>query len=281
MNENALNQSVNPAIFRVISERNNLLNIRGVAEPEVVVSILGNSERRRQVRVDKDGIWEAEIDVSNDAVLGVSLAMFLDDNQRVNGDELLLRIMPPSKETEISEAPPFIGSSAQQPLILLTAPGGPSRVILTPFGRLPNHLGLTLGPIEYDDLGGVIFSGFSSRVGRVRVFGDGELIGESRVSPNGRWFLIAGETLPATPYKLRVELQESDGTLSEISIDFQRLSPNLDSEISPYVVFDDDVWHVRRNLVGGGVQYTAIFSPDAVNANVVKAEGGEEDSELE
>ncbi|MEP6342913.1 MAG: hypothetical protein ABJ275_06310 [Maricaulaceae bacterium] len=266
---NALNQSVSPAIFRIISERNNLLNVRGIAEAGVVLSILGNNERLQQIRVDDDGVWEAEIDVSNDPVLGLSLTMFLEGSQRVNGDELLLRIMPPNKTPDTSLNEPI---ESQSPLILLTAPGGPSRVILTPFGRLPSNQALTLGPIEYDDLGGVIFSGFATRVGRVRVFGDGELIGESRVSADGRWFLIAGETLPLTPYKIRVELQEPDGNLSDIRVGFQRLPPNRKSDVSPYVLFSEDVWHVRRNLVGGGVQYTAIFSPDAVNTETTAEE---------
>lgn len=268
LDEDALNQSVSPAIFRVVSERENLLSIRGVAEPGVVLSILGNGIRRRQVRVDDDGIWETEIDVSNDPVLGLSLTMFLGGDLRVNGDELLLRIMPPEDDEVVDETLPPVAPIARPPLILLTAPGGPSRVILTPFNRLPSYEALTLGAIEYDDLGGVIFSGFSSRVGRVRVFGDGELIGESRVSPNGRWFLIAGETLPVTPYKIRVELQEPDGMLSDMNIDFQRLPPNRNADVSPYVVFNDDVWHVRRNLVGGGAQYTAIFSPEAVKSDL-------------
>ena len=259
---NALNQSISPAIFRDISEQNNLLKVRGIAEAGVVLSILGNGVRRRQIRVDDDGIWEAEIDVSNDPVLGLSLSMFLEGSQRVNGDELLLRIMPPNEASDTSQNASI---ESQPPLILLTAPGGPPLVFSTPFGHLPSNQALTLSPIEYDDRGGVIISGFATRVGRVRLFGDGELIGESRISTDGRWFLIAGETLPLTPYKLRVELQEPDGALSDISVGFQRLPPNQKPEVSPYVVFSEDVWHVRRNLVGGGVQYTAIFSPDAVN----------------
>lgn len=264
------NQSVRPAIFRSVTERDEQLLLRGTAEPDVVVSIIGNGERRRQVRADKDGIWTAEIDVFTDDMLVLSLTTFLEDGGQINGDELLLRIVQPQSETSLDEdrLPENIGSS----LILLTASGGPSRVIQTPFGRLPSVDALTLGPIEYDDLGGVIFSGFSSRVGRVRIFGNGELFGESRVGANGRWYLIAGETLPIGAYNIRVQLQESDGTETNIQVQLDRISPQESPNISPFVVFKDDVWHVRRTLSGGGEQYTAILSQESLITDEVQLE---------
>lgn len=273
------NRSVRPAIFRSVTERDNLLVLRGTAEPDVVVSILGNGERRRQVRADGDGIWDAEIDVSIDRVLALSLTTFLGENIQINGDEMLLRIVPPAVDTDADEASrqPQAGGDLlplglSRPLILLTAPGGPSRVIQTPFGFLPSREALTLNAVEYDDLGGVIFSGFSSRAGRVRIFGNSELIGESRVGTNGRWFLIAAETLPVTDYNLRVQLQEPDGVEENIEINLRRLRPGQNADVSPYVVFNDTVWHIRRNLAGGGVQYTAILSPESVVPTAVTEE---------
>ena len=264
-----LNQSVHPAIFRSIIERDNLLILRGTAQPNVVVSILGNNERRGQVRANEDGIWDAEIDISEDQILSLSLTSFLDENVRVNGDELLLRIAHPASENEdVADASADNNSSAligtSQPLILLTAPGGPSRVIQTPFRQLPSRNALTLEAVEYDDLGGVIFSGFSSRAGRVRIYGDGELIGESGVGSNGRWYFIAAETLPESNYNLRVQLQEDNGLETNIEVNLRRLSPRQNIDSNPFVAFNDTVWHVRRALHGGGVQYTAILSPDSI-----------------
>lgn len=259
------NQSVRPAIFRSVTERGGQILLRGTAQPEVVVSILGNGERRQQIRADKDGIWSAEIDVSNDPSLIISLTSFLDETSQVNGDELLLRITNPRdavSDEASDEGEEVLDNTA--PLILLTAPGGPSRVIRTPFGSLPSQGPLTLGPIEYDDLGGVIFSGFATQVGRLRIFGDEELIGETRVGANGRWYLIAAETLPLDPYALRVQLQETNGTETNINVNFKRIAPEDRSELSPYVVYDDAVWHIRRDLSGGGVQYTAVMSQGSI-----------------
>ena len=260
------NQSVRPAIFRSITERDGQLLLRGTAQPNVVVSILGNGERRQQIRADKDGIWIAEVEVADEARLVLSLTSFLDENSPVNGDELLLRISEPmdgdldnSLNEDAGEA-----DTLEAPLILLTAPGGPSRVIRTPFGSLPRQGPLTLGPIEYDDLGGVIFSGFATQIGRLRIFGDDELIGETREGANGRWYLIAAETLPVQTYGLRVQLQENDGTETNINVNFKRVPPKENQDASPYVVYDDAVWHVRRDLSGGGVQYTAIMSQGSI-----------------
>ncbi len=267
------NRSVKLPIFRTVSEQDNILFLRGISEPDSVVSILANGRRRRQVRANSDGIWDAEINVSADQVLGLSLISFLTEDISFNGDELLIRAVPPKAEFKSEPGLEVDGdnitSNNAAGLILLTAPGGPSRVIQTPFGRLPSRDALTLGGIEYDNLGGVIFSGFASRSGRVRIFGNNVLIGESRVSSDGRWFLIAGDTLPAKEYKLRVQLQETDGRKTNISVDIQRLAANENADQSPYVVFNDTVWHVRRNLTGGGVQYTAIFSPDGLIEDIV------------
>jgi len=264
------NQSVQPPIFRTVSEQGNILFLRGTSEPDAVVSILGNSERRRQIRANEDGIWEAEIDVSADGVLALSLTSFLTEDVSFYGDELLIRAIaekpePILDDTIISEINSDDLIPAVEPaLVLLTAPGGPSRIIQTPFGSLPSRGALTLGAIEYDDLGGVIFSGFSSQSGRVRIYGDDELIGESRVGSNGRWYLIAAETLPLSDYNLRAQLQEASGAETNINVKIRRISPGQNADISPYVVFNDEVWHVRRNLTGGGVQYTAILSPKSL-----------------
>jgi len=264
------NRSVKAPIFRTILEQENVLFLRGTSEANAVVSILGNGERRRQTRADKDGIWEAEIDMTADNILAISLASFLSEDLSFYGDELLIRALPdtsfPLDDEEISGEldGDDIVSNRPPALVLLTAPGGPSRVIQTPFSRLPTQGALTLGAIEYDDLGGVIFSGFASRAGRVRIFGDNELIGESRVGSNGRWYLIAAETLPLGPYNLKAQLQEADGRETNLEVNIQRLPPRQNADQSPYVVFNDNVWHVRRDLKGGGVQYTAILSPDSL-----------------
>jgi len=264
------NRSVKAPIFRTILEQDSVLFLRGTSEADAVVSILGNGERRRQIRADKDGIWEAEIDTSANNVLALSLASFLSEDIAFYGDELLIRVAPdtgsPLDNDEFSaELDGDNNSLDRSPsLVLLTAPGGPSRVIQTPFGRLPTQGALTLGAIEYDDLGGVIFSGFASRAGRVRIFGDNELIGESRVGSNGRWYLIAAETLPLGPYNLKAQLQEADGRETNIEVNIQRLPPGQNADQSPYVVFNDNVWHVRRDLKGGGVQYTVILSPESL-----------------
>lgn len=264
------NQSVKPPVFRTILEQDNILFIRGTSAANSVVSILGNGVRRRQIRANEDGIWEAEIDVTADNILGLSLISFLTEDISINGDELLIRAVLSRPELPIdgnivSEIDGDIVIGARPPaLILLTAPGGPSRVIQSPFGSLPNREALTLGAIEYDDLGGVIFSGFASRAGRVRIFGDDILIGESRVSNDGRWFLIAADTLPLKDYNLRVQLQDANGTDTNLVVNIRRLQPGQNAEQTPYIVFNENVWHVRRNLTGGGVQYTAILSSDSL-----------------
>ena len=45
-----------------------------------------------------------------------------------------------------------------------------------------------MGSIDYDESGGVIFSGTSELQGRIRVFANNTAIGEQSVDASGRWF---------------------------------------------------------------------------------------------
>lgn len=153
------------------------------------------------------------------------------------------------------------GVSASGPaLVLLTSPGGASRILQSPFGGRGAEDILSLGPIEYDDLGAVIFSGLAERQGRVRIYIDGNVIGDTRVAPDGRWFYIRADTLAVGDYELVVELTPPNGESVELQQDFERMSP--DSETGPiFVKQDADRWQIRRQLKGGGAQYTTIFAP--------------------
>jgi len=242
------NHSIPPAIFRNVAEVDGEIILRGTAQKNAEVSILDKSETIQTVIADSDGVWTLNLSMPGVQELALSLKSKIDDIT-IPSDELLFIVRD---------------ANYNNSLILLTAPGGPSRIISSPFRTLPEGDGLTLGAIDYDERGSAIFSGFSDRPGRVRVYGDWSVIGETGVTIDGRWFLIAGEALPDSIYNLRFELRETNRAASVIGVDMHPMPKDIDIDAPIYVSKDENMWHVRRRLIGGGQQYTAIMSPDFV-----------------
>ena len=119
-----------------------------------------------------------------------------------------------------------------------------------------------MGPIDYDDAGGVIFSGTTSEAGRVRLYAGEAAIGETRVGAGGRWNFIAGRMLPMGEYDVRAELIRPDAERVQVTVPFERLPPvEMDQANIPRVRFEPFRWQIRRALLGGGAQNTVIFAP--------------------
>lgn len=257
-----------PVIFRTISEYESsgarLLRINGSSEPNAVLIILNRNQRLRQIRADDDGNWALDINVESEQIMVLEVVMFVEGSLNVRADETVFRVPVPSKSSEET----YLDKSA---LIMVTAPGGPTRIVQTPFGGSPTDGPLTMGPIDYDDSGGVIFSGTTEEEGRVRIFAGPSAIGETRVGAGGRWNFIAGNMLPLGEYEIAAELIKPDGVKARVSVPFERLPPSSNTELSfvPDVKYEPFRWQVRRQLLGGGAQYTAIFAPQEAEPLIV------------
>lgn len=261
---------IEPVIFRTISEygavADKQLRLNGTSEPESVLILLNKNERLRQIKADEDGNWSVDVRVEPLEIMVLEIVMFVEGGLNVRGDETIFRVpVPLSDETDEDV-------ESKLALIMVTAPGGPTRIIQTPFGGSPTDGPLTMGPIDYDDSGGVIFSGTTEEEGRVRIFAGPQQIGETRVGAGGRWNFIAGNMLPRGEYEIAAELIKSDVVKARVSVPFERLAPSRDSEVSsiPDIRYEPFSWQVRRQLLGGGAQYTAIFAPRKAEALIVE-----------
>jgi len=267
-NEAVVDTGITPVIFRTISEygaaNERSLRISGTSEPGAVLVLLNQNERLRQIKSDETGNWSLDISVDEAEIMVLEIVMFVEGGLNVRGDETVFRVPVPQADDDQS----FVVKPA---LIMVSAPGGPTRIVQTPFGGSPTDGPLTMGPIDYDDSGGVIFSGTTEEEGRVRIYAGSSAIGETRVGAGGRWNFIAGNMLPLGEYEIAAELIKSDGLKARVSVPFERLPPSQNKEIStiPDIRYEPFRWQVRRQLLGGGAQYTAIFAPQDAKALIV------------
>lgn len=256
-----INQAIVPPVFRTIEETGGRLIIQGTSEADAVLTLLKNRTRLQQSRANDEGEWTLDVDIGADRAAAYNIILETASGERIWGDETVIRVMAPQTD----DTQDTLTVPAPKSLLLVTAPGGPSRIVQNPFPSDPADGPLSMGPIDYDNSGGVIFSGRSTIPGRVRIYGDGQAIGETQISSAGRWFFIAADTVPEGPYNIAAELMTSNGVLSRVSVDLTRLPPaaatKAESDV-PVVQIDDTAWQVRRTLIGGGAQYTAVFNPD-------------------
>lgn len=257
-----LNQTVRPVIFKSISEQNGRLRLSGTSEVNTVIIIQNRSENFRQIIADDNGNWSTVLEIRGQEALELGLLVYINQDVKIQSEEILYRIPAPPVAEEENAA--TVIDKDTPPLLMVTSPGGPTRIIQSPFRGLPTTGPISMGPVDYDNRGSVIFSGMSEAAGTVRIFARGELVGQSRVAVNGRWFFIAGETLPLGEYDIMAELTGANGNVSAVSVPFKRLrlkNSDLNITMPAQVVFGTDSWQIARDLYGGGRQYTAIFAP--------------------
>lgn len=259
--------AIQPPSFASVSEIEGVLRMAGISEPNVTLVLSQGGIRLGETKVEADGQWSTALPINPQETQAVSLIMIMADGARVRSDETLFRIPQITAATDLEAAIELPSGPRTLPtLILLTTPGGPSKIFKSPFGSLPISGPLSLGPIDYDDSGGAVFRGSSERAGRIRLYANGIVIGDAPVQPDGQWFYIIAETLPRGNYDVVVALMDGTEEVTRITVPFEKLA-FVQNEEQPggglYVSFSDNQWQVRRDLLGGGAQYTALFAPQS------------------
>jgi len=221
--------SIRPPSFLNVSEIEGALRMSGISEAGSTLVFTQGGQRLGETKVDEDGTWSTALPIEPKATQAISLIMLTEDGARVRSDETLFRI-PQVEEHE--DSPAAVSASIAIPstpydvptLILLTAPGGPSRIFKSPFGSMPISGPLSLGPIDYDDSGGAVFRGSSERPGRIRLYANGIAIGDAPVQPDGQWFYIIAETLPRGTYDVVVALTDGKDEVTRVTVPFEKMS---------------------------------------------------------
>jgi len=254
-----------------------MMRLTGAAEPGSIVVLRNRGERLRQIKVNDAGEWALTLSSEGQAMVIEAEMLAGEGTIDMRAEETIFRI-PVPKSPDVAAAE-FISPA----LIMVSAPGSPSRIVQSPFGGSPTNGPLTMGAVDYDDTGGVIFSGTTAQSGRIRLYAGNAAIGETRIGAEGRWNFIAGNMLPFGEYIIRAELIQPGRERIGISVPFERLQPLKvpdDNEGALSVKYEPYRWQLRRTLIGGGTQSTVIFAPDVripdEALNEVNEESGEE-----
>lgn len=226
--------------------------IAGRGQPGARVVVTANAAPFADVAVDDNGEWVvvAEERLPTGAV-ELGLTMRTGADQILRSDQVVVVSVPETRDSK--------------PLVVLGRPGGASRILQSPFDA--DEAGFALRAIDYDDAGGVIFSGVAEPESGVRVLVnvDGALrsLGRTRADPAGRWTLVAGAALEPGVYDLQVDQLDADGRVTAVlALPFERAAPDVLAEVGPRTVVvqpGNSLWRIARRLYGTGWQYTVIY----------------------
>jgi hypothetical protein len=213
------------------------------------------------IKVDNNGGWNAELFLPNrPSALAVESITKLPDGTNVKSDQSLIVV------SQIPESPEQTDPTHYA--IFIATPGGASRIIRAPFGHAPQSNGLTLGSIDYDNAGGVIFSGHSESEGIIRILANNALVGQTGLADDGRWTLIPNASVPRGRYTLTVQRIDDTGKISaSMMLPFERAKLAASQEENRAQItstFHSDHWIISRSLYGGGEQHTVLYAPVAL-----------------
>lgn len=232
-----------------------VLSVTGRAAPGASVDVLTDGVLAQTVRVGSDSVLNIEAKLPAARIrrrlVEVTFSSELSDDTRMRSEQSLIILTDPENFDQA---------------LVLASPGSATRVLQSGFGGFLRSGALTLEAADYDDAGGIIFSGAAQADARIRMQAGRTVIGETGPGAAGRWALISGAALPAGTYPIRLQSINSENRVSaQIDLLFTRLAPDTESEdeSAASVEFQDSRRVLTRSLYGGGRQYTVLFSPPA------------------
>jgi nucleoid-associated protein YgaU len=234
-------------IVRVDAAGTAVIAGRGVAASKI--SLLVNSAPLMDSTADERGEWVAIVQKPlPTGAVELALVMTLEGGRTIRSDQTVVVNIPPTRDTK--------------PLVVLGRPGGASEVLQSPFGD--DSMEFALLAIDYDDAGGVIFSGRAHPEAGVRVIASGKPVGATKADGIGRWSLTATSTLPPGRYDLQVDQLDDRGRVTAVlALPFERVTPETLAKAGPNSIIvqpGNSLWRIARRLYGSGWQYTVIYA---------------------
>ena len=121
---------------------------------------------------------------------------------------------------------------------------------------------VVLDRISYGETGDVVLTG-RGRAGRaVRVYGNGLIIGTTRIASDGTWSLSVDETRGQQIKLLRLDELDTEGKVAtriEAPFTYSRSEPKLVRQREVQIQRGDVLWRIAEQYYGEGLRYSVIY----------------------
>lgn len=232
--------------------------IAGRASPGSEIAIREGDTEIGRTRADSKGDWV----FTSDKPLApgprtLTLSERGTDGHETKGDGTVFLVVPakpPTQEANQEVKPP------QPALAVLSEPNVPPRVLQPTNPAAPTQLGLAA--VEYDETGGLRFTGSAHPGATVRVYIDSHAVGDARADTTGRWTLSPLSEAAPGQHRLRLDELRGTGPVARIELPFTRESPQTAAMAEGSVVVQpgQNLWQMARRAYGAGIRYTVIYS---------------------
>lgn len=164
-----------------------------------------------------------------------------------------------SEQVVIVDVPP---RPDRKPLVVLTDPQAPSRVLQAPGEGIADDR-LVFEAVDYGEDGAIRFSGFAPAGAQVLAYVDNEPAGGATADGDGRWTLTPDVTILPGTHELRIDQVAEDGTVvARVAVPFERASPEdlrLTEAGQVVVQPGNNLWLIAHRLYGEGPRYVRIY----------------------
>lgn len=248
--EDVLNEDDLPTFDLIRIDASGSGLVAGRALPGSVVQILAGDDIIATAEASADGEFVAFIQtLSGDDAQILSLRTQGEDGPET-GDETVLVLPVAVADDEVQQAPTVVTTSRDE--VRVVQPSALGQVD-----------GVTLDSISYDEEGQVRLAGRAPAEQPIRIYVDGEPIGEARATSSGAWDAML-DTLVEGQYTLRVDALRADGSVaSRAESPFQRVFPTAEQRRSATRVTvqpGNSLWVLAEERYGEGSLYTQIFA---------------------
>jgi nucleoid-associated protein YgaU len=252
--------------------------IAGLAEPGANVEIMDRSQALATAVANNRGEFALALDAplapgTHDLALRTTAGAFatLSDErvavavpQKGSDDDLVILNAPdaPSRLLQVPEAPPQAAPAA------VAALPQSAETVVPPVA--PVAPSLAIAAVEADTHGRLFVAGTAIAPGPLRIYLDGETIGETDPTQAGSWLLETRHPLAVGTYRLRAEqMDKATGTvIARVEVPFVReaeaaaLHPpdsTMPSGETVIIKRGDNLWSVARSALGEGTRWSTIY----------------------
>ena len=250
---------------------NGVLSLSGQNSATSKTVITTGQDTLSEPQAQADGTWQVSLDLTQrlnrtaeSVILPIDFATQLVDGRIVYSDQAIriIRRAEGNNPEDDAALKNSAGITPRDTAIIRTEPGKPTQIIQSVF--TPTLTGdLILHAVDYDNTGGLIVSGNLAQPGRIRVFADEVVLGETGRDNTGNWQLVSTTQLPVGQYALKlVAFNPNAEIIGELTVPFQRYAPeeSLSDSQALRMIYAAGHWHMTRDLFGGGQQHTIIYN---------------------
>jgi nucleoid-associated protein YgaU len=252
--------------------------IAGLAEPGAKVEIMDRAQALATAVANDRGEFALALDAplapgTHDLALRTTAGTFatLSDErvavavpEKGSDDVLVILNAPdtPSRLLQVPEAPPQSASATVAAL-----PRSAETVVPQTAAAVP---GVAIAAVEADTAGRLFVAGTATGEGMLRIYLDGEAIGETSPTQAGSWLLETRRPLAVGTYRLRAEQIDkvSGAVIARVEVPFVREAEASTLHPPDGVAADgdaviikrgDNLWSVARSALGEGTRWSTIY----------------------